>query len=113
MARFLADENFPAAASVRLKSLGHDVLSAQEAGLANRSASDSEVLAYAQATRRAVLTQNWRHFRTLHKQHPQHAGMVLCSVDLDFDRLARSLHQALAGREDLPGLLIRVYHPPR
>ena len=60
MARFLADENFPAAAVVCLRTLGHDVLTAMAAGLANRSAPDAEILEYADAAGRAVLTQNRR-----------------------------------------------------
>ena len=34
---------------------------------------------------RAVLTLNRKHFVRLHREVVDHAGIVVCSVDLDFD----------------------------
>jgi Domain of unknown function (DUF5615) len=56
MARFYADEQFPRAATNYLRLLGHDVLMMQEAGNANQEIPDDQVLAYATAHNRAVLT---------------------------------------------------------
>src|SRR5438105_15410611 len=47
MARLLADEDLPRAVSVRLRALGHDVLTVLGAGLANLGTPDSPILAYA------------------------------------------------------------------
>ncbi|MEX0268351.1 DUF5615 family PIN-like protein [Leptolyngbyaceae cyanobacterium UHCC 1019] len=56
MARFYADEQFPAAATIALRTLGHDVLTVQEAGNGNQCISDSDVLAFATNNHRTVLT---------------------------------------------------------
>ena len=44
MASLLADENFPLPVTRRLRLRGHDVLTAGEAGLANRRIPDDVVL---------------------------------------------------------------------
>jgi predicted nuclease of predicted toxin-antitoxin system len=62
MARFYADEQFPRAATNYLRLLGHDVLTVQEAGNANQKIPDDQVLAYATANNRAVLTINRHQF---------------------------------------------------
>lgn len=72
MARLYADEQFPRPAVECLRSLGHNVLTIQEVG--NASASDPEVLAFAIADKRVVLTQNRRDFVKLHRSQP---GSVL------------------------------------
>jgi hypothetical protein len=76
MARFYANENFPLLAVVRLRELGHDVITALEAGNANRRIPDEAVLAYAISGNRAVLTINRKHFIGLHKRMPAHCGIV-------------------------------------
>lgn len=57
MARFSSNENFPIQTVRELRQLHHDVLTSQDAGNANRSVSDEEVLQYAALERRALLTQ--------------------------------------------------------
>lgn len=47
MARFYSNENFPLPVVEQLRKLGHDVLTSYEAGNANRSVPDREVLAFA------------------------------------------------------------------
>lgn len=66
MVRLYADEQFPRIATEYLRSLGHDVLTVQEAGNAGKS--DPEVLAFAIADNRAILTQNRRDFVRLHRE---------------------------------------------
>ena len=63
MARLFADENFPLPAVEALRRLGHDVLTAVEAGQAGQGIADDAVLALAHALGRAVLTHNRKHFR--------------------------------------------------
>jgi len=47
MARLYADEQFPRDVSEQLQTMGHDVLTVQEAGNANLGIPDEEVLAFA------------------------------------------------------------------
>ncbi len=58
MARLYADENFPLPAVEALRRLGHDVLTAAEAGQAGQGIADDAVLTFAHALGRAVLTHN-------------------------------------------------------
>jgi len=66
LARFYTDENFPLAVVALLRALGHDVLTAKEAGNANLQIPDEDVLAFAASNNRIVLTRNRRHFMRLH-----------------------------------------------
>lgn len=109
MADLYADENFPYPVVERLRALGHDVLTVQEAG--QQGGSDPQVLAYATAAGRPVLTCNRRHFVRLHSQVASHAGIVVCTDD-DADALAARINQALAPHLVLANRLIRVNRPP-
>lgn len=62
MARFYSNENFPLLSVHKLRELGHDVITALDAGNANQRLSDESVLAYAKSENRAVLTINRKHF---------------------------------------------------
>lgn len=59
MAHLFADENFPPSAVLGLRVLGHLVVTASEAGLANKRIPDEIVLEYATRMGYAVLTHNW------------------------------------------------------
>ena len=109
MANLYADENFKYAVVERLRVLGHNVLTVQEAG--QQGGTDPHALAYATAARRAILTFNRRHFVRLHKQVASHAGIVVCTDD-DADALAGRIHQAVAAYPTLDNQLIRVDRPP-
>ena len=112
MARFYSNENFPIQTVRALRRLGHDVLTSHDAGNANRSVPDEEVLQFATSARRVLLTQNRLHFLRLHQRKAvAHAGIVICTYDPDFNRLATRIHDQVAGREVLDGLLLRVYRP--
>ena len=111
MARFYANENFPLPAVVELRRLGHDVLTVQETGKADRAWPDEEVLSFAAADRRSLLTFNRRHFVRLHAIQPSHAGIVACAVDADVLRLAERIHAAILPYDDLTGRLLRVNRP--
>ena len=108
MANLLADEQFPLPVVRNLRARGHDVVTAQDAGLTG--AADPDVLAAATADGRAVLTYD-RDYIRLHKSGVTHAGIVFASEDLDFDALADRIHTALEANPDLTGLLVRVYRP--
>jgi predicted nuclease of predicted toxin-antitoxin system len=113
MARFYSNENFPLPVVVRLRELGHDVLTIQETGKADQAIADREVLAFASGEGRAVLTLNRRHFIKLHQVSTNHAGIVVCTVDSDFTALAERISHAVVAQDRLAGHLIRINRPPR
>lgn len=106
-----ADENFPLRVIEELRRLGHDVLTALEDGRANQSLSDHAILARATELDRAILTLNRLDFKRLHREVPDHAGIIICTEDPDrlgqAQRIADSIDKA--GR--LRAQLIRVYRP--
>jgi len=108
LARLFADENFPHPTVEGLRQLGHDVQSVAQVDLAGLGIPDEEVLAFAHAGGRAILTHNRKHFRKLHNLGRPHSGMILCTEDVDFDSLATRVDQALSQVIDLTGQLIRI-----
>ncbi len=113
MARLYADENFPQPAVVRLRELGHDVQTVQDAGKAQQKLPDEAVLADACAEGRAVVTHNRKDFRALHAANSDHEGIIACSEDLDFVGLADRIHAAIAALPKLSGQFIRIVRPQR
>ena len=113
MADLYADENFDLPVVERLRQLGHDVLTAQEAGQAHQKISDADVLNFAVTGGRSVLTFNRRHFIRLHKQTPNHHGIIVCSKDDDLDALALRIHVAIANAGLLDNLLLRINQPQK
>lgn len=113
MASLYADENFPLPIVELLRSFGHDVLTAREAGQSGLRIPDDEVLAFAISNQRAVLTRNWTDFIRLHRLQPEHTGIIICKEDLDTERQATRINEAISNEEDLRGKLIRVIRPPR
>ncbi len=111
MARLYANENFPLPVVVELRRLGHDVLTIHETGKAGQAVPDEEVLAFACAENRAVLTLNRRHFIRLHSTQPGHTGIIVCTYDPDFAGQAVRIHTALESPAQLSGQLIRVNRP--
>jgi hypothetical protein len=113
VAAFYADEDFPLQSVEALRRLGHDVLRASEAGLANRAVPDEEVLQQATERHRAVLTLNRWHFVALHGRLPEHEGIVVCSPDIDCESQARRIDSATREHSSLRGVLVRVNREPR
>ena len=113
MARFYSNENFPRPVVEALRELGHDIITIQERGRHNEKVPDPEVLAFAISEQRAILTLNRKDFIRLHNASADHEGVVVCHEDLDFPRLARSIHVAIASYERLTGALIQVPKPKR
>jgi len=110
---FYADENFPLEVVEALRRMGHDVLTAYEAGQANRAVPDESVIEFASERDRAVLTLNRRQFIGHHKRNPEHAGMVVCTPDPDTQGQAARIDEAVRGFEVLRGALVRVNRPSR
>ena len=107
MARLYADEHFPRQVVQNLRSLGHDILTVQEAG--NAGLPDEDVLVFAISDNRAVLTLNRRDFFQLHKLKPDHFGIIACTRDDDMPRLSANINDAISTAEILTGKVIRVY----
>jgi predicted nuclease of predicted toxin-antitoxin system len=108
LGRFYSNENIALPVVLELRRLGHDILTSLDAGNANRSVPDSEVLAFATAQHRILLTHNRRDFLRLHETGGRHAGMVLCTFDPDFISLAHRIHTAVPSSFDAAGQVIRI-----
>ncbi|QIF05868.1 DUF5615 family PIN-like protein [Roseimicrobium sp. ORNL1] len=111
MASFYANENFPLQVVEHLRALGHDVLTSHDAGQANQAIPDEEVLDYATNVGRIVVTLNRRDFILLHRRHPNHAGIVVCTVDADFSGQAQRVRDAVCAVEGMRSQLVRVNRP--
>ncbi|MEL7141650.1 MAG: DUF5615 family PIN-like protein [Cyanobacteria bacterium J06643_4] len=111
MAALYSDEGFPIKVSELLSELGHDVLTVQAAGNANQGISDDAVLAFSVKYNRAVLTVNLADFIKLHKQSSEHAGIIVCSEDLNRQGLAERIHAVISQVGSLRGRLVRVNRP--
>ena len=112
MARFYSNENIPIQVVTELRQLGHDVLTSFEAGRANAAVPDFEVLNFAAAEDRILLSLNRRHFIRLHgNRSADHAGVIVCTFDPDFSALARRIDAVIAGEPAVRNQLIRVNRP--
>jgi Domain of unknown function (DUF5615) len=112
VARFYSNENVALQVVLELRRLGHDVLTSFDAGKANAAVPDSEVLGFAVAEERILLSNNRRHFLELHRHRTgDHAGIVLCTFDPDFRTQAERIHAAVVGTTDMVNRVIRVNRP--
>jgi hypothetical protein len=112
VASLYANENFPLRVVEALRLLGHDVLTTREASQDNQRIADGDVLAFASDTGSAVITINRRDFIRLHRQQPNHRGIIVCTEDADVAGQAQRIHEAIGSLKALDGLLIRVNRPP-
>lgn len=111
MARLLADENFPLPVTEQLRALGYDVVTLEDLGKSDQRLADEAVLDLAIEQGRAVLTLNRRHFVRLHGEKPDHAGIVVCSLDVDFARQAQRIADALGATDPIERKLVRINRP--
>ena len=84
MTALLADENFPLPVIQALRALGHDVRTLHDYGQSGQALPDSEVLRFATAQQRALLTLNRRDFIRLHLQDAAHTGLIVCTFEANF-----------------------------
>ena len=112
MAMLYADEDFSYPVVQRLRQLGHDILTASEAGQADQGITDAAVVAFATADGRAVLTFNRRHFIRLHTEVRAHAGIIVCTRDDAVIALADRIHDQLQSTPSLQNQLLRINRPP-
>ncbi len=111
MARLDADENFPHQVVELLRQLGHHVVAALDAEQAGKSVPDEDVLRFASHENRAVLTLNRWDFVGLHRLSADHAGIIVCSVDVDNQGQAERINVAIQTDGELAGKLLRVNLP--
>ncbi|MBI3118848.1 MAG: DUF5615 family PIN-like protein [Candidatus Hydrogenedentes bacterium] len=107
MSRVYSNENFPLDVVWKLREAGHDILTTAEAGKANRGINDAQVLHYAKAHERILVTLNKADFEHLHRVTRDHEGIIVCDL-FDFDSMARRIHEALAARSAARNILITV-----
>jgi hypothetical protein len=100
VASLYANENFPLRVVEALRLLGHDVLTVREASQDNQRIADDDVLAFASDSGRAVITINRRDFIHLHRQQPNHRGIIFCTEDADSEGQARRIHDAISSLYD-------------
>lgn len=111
MALLFADENVPSPLVKSLRALGHDVLTAHEAGKANQRIGDPALFAHAIALGRAMLTNNRRDYHRLHSEVPAHEGIISFTSDNDIDALAKRIHDALSAAPTVKGELFKIIRP--
>lgn len=112
MASLYADENVPLEVVEALRGLGHDVLTAHEAGQANQGITDDKILEFAVESRRAVVTLNRWQFIRLHSARPRHSGIIVCTVDPDTNQQAARINEAIRNVQTLEGALLRINRSP-
>lgn len=101
MVRLLADENFPLPVTEALRRMGHSILTLADLGVAGQALADRAVLDLAAHHDRAVLTLNRKHFVRMHRESITHAGIIVCTLDLDFDGQAERIRAAIGARTSL------------
>ncbi len=112
MTKLYSNENFDFQVVTALRSCGYDVLTAFQAGNANQRIPDDQVLAFATASNRALLTFNRLDFFGLHRSNPNHCGIIACTYDNNFTALAERIRHAIEREQYvLAGKLIRIYKP--
>jgi predicted nuclease of predicted toxin-antitoxin system len=110
MALLYADEDIPHSLVLRLRALGHDVVSVSELGRKGRS--DTQVLQDAAADGRIVVTHNRRDFERLHQLNPGHPGILSATRDPDEDALGARIDAAITANTNMVGRHVRVNRPP-
>ena len=87
------------------------MLTAVESGRANQRIPDPEVLDFSTTLERALLTVDRRDFVHLHEIKRDHAGIIVCTQDIDTAGQAARIHEAVLPLTSLQGKLNRVNRP--
>ena len=110
----LADEHLPDQVTFHLRRVGPDVVRVRDfsSKKSGDGDADRDVLSLAIRKNRAVVTENWPDFLTLHQENPGHKGILGCKQYADWKRQAKDIDLAIRavmndnGRLD--GQFIRV-----
>jgi predicted nuclease of predicted toxin-antitoxin system len=107
--QFYSNENFPIVMVNLLRAEGHDVLTSYEAGQANQRIPDDQVLHYATATNRILITENRQDFIDLHRNTTNHPGIIIFKSDRDYAGKIKAMTDFLAeDGQTLENRLIRI-----
>jgi predicted nuclease of predicted toxin-antitoxin system len=107
--QFYSNENFPIFMVNLLRAEGHDVLTSYEAGQANQRIPDDQVLHYATATNRILITENRQDFIDLHRNTTNHPGIIIFKSDRDYAGKIKAMTDFLAeDSQTLENRLIRI-----
>ena len=113
MVKLLADENFLLPTVNHLRKQHYDILTLLDLGKAGQAIPDDEVLQLATMRERCLVNLNRKDFIKLHNQSANHAGIIVCTVDADFEALANRIITCLETTEPLlDGQLLRVQRVP-
>ena len=105
---FYSDENFTLDMVKMLRVLGHTVITSYDAGEANQSIPDDEVLNYATKNKLILITLNRDDFIELHQSGVRHSGIIICKTDRDDRGQVNCLHSYLQTQDSLIDRLIRI-----
>lgn len=94
-----------------LRDFGHTVITSYDAGQANQSIPDDEVLNYATQNNLILITFNRDDFIELHQSGFKHKGIVICKTDRDYQGQVEKLHEYLQTQSSLENRLVRVKKP--
>jgi predicted nuclease of predicted toxin-antitoxin system len=109
MASLYSNENLSIDLVEKIREFGYDIITSYQAGQANQGIPDDEVLAYATASQRSVITFNRDDFVALHRRGINHAGIIICKDDRDYLGQAQALELFLSAQvNSLQNRLIRV-----
>lgn len=111
MTKLYSNENFDLQVVGYLRELGFDVLTSNDAGNSNQRFPDDQVVVFAKEENRAILTFNRKDFFKLHKLMEDHAGIIACTYDTDYEALAKRIALSVNENEPIKGKLIRIYRP--
>jgi hypothetical protein len=106
LGRFYANENFPLPVVEELRKLGHIIITVQESQ--NTMMKDSGIFEYIKKNNMVLLTLNRLHFIHIHNKNKDHPGIIVCTFDSNFKRLANNIDKIFSNNSPLKGKLIRV-----
>ena len=106
--RLYSNEILAIAMVEHLRSLDCDVLTSYDADRANQGIPDDEVLRFATAQNRTVITFNRDDFVALHRDGEHHAGIIVCKDDRDYLGQVTILYTYLQEVDSLDDRLIRI-----
>lgn len=112
MIKLYANEQFPNDAVKELRKLGYDVLTTHELGKSGKCITDQEVLSFAMSLKRAVITFD-KDFFKLHRENPNHCGIILCTENRNYQQLAQIIDTKLSNTPQIEKQLIRITKPQK
>jgi predicted nuclease of predicted toxin-antitoxin system len=110
MIKLYANEQFPFDAVIELRKLGYDVLTTHDVSKSGKGIADIEVLSFAISLERAVITFD-KDFFKLHRNNPNHCGIILCTENRNYLQLAQIIHTKLSQISQIEKQLVRITKP--